>query len=395
MIPALITVLLAVGSVAYLAWPLLGRVAANDDEEPEFDVLRERQQAAMEALRELDYERQIGKLTDAEYFPLRERYARQAMVLLKLLDQRDAARESELERAIAARRAGARPSGTPPARTHTAVSAVDAVASRSTRPWLVATGGAMLAVVAASMALLVSTVNRGAVQPAVLAVVPLAAPRALAFDPTGNGRLLAGGSNGMAASSDSGKTWSLVTTSGLPDGVVSFSPATGNSGLQALTANGDRWQSSDGGRTWQAVTGGITLPTGTQAVADVPGSPPLLVVATPDGLRASGDNGHTWSVANGFVNGLLPTKDDRDVVYAPTADQSTGPQGRTFHGLLFVATDRGLYASADGGQSWLARSLGGNLTALAVDPQNPSILLAMDTQGQLFRSQDAGATWGR
>ncbi|HEV7216527.1 MAG TPA: hypothetical protein VGP33_15535 [Chloroflexota bacterium] len=394
MIPAIITVLLGAGSIAYLAWPLLGRVAASDDEEPVFDVLRERQQTAMEALRELDYERQIGKLTDAEYFPLRERYARQAMVLLKLLDQRDAARESELERAIAARRAGARPIGTPPARPRTVVSPVGTAPSRSARPWLVATGGAILAVVAA-VALLVSTVNRGAVQPTVLAVVPLAAPRALAFDPSSTGMLLAGGANGTAASSDAGKTWTLLPTSGLPGGVVSFSPAPEGMGLQALTANGDRWQSNDGGRTWLAVAPGTPLPAGTQAMADVPGSPPLFVVATSDGMRASSDSGHTWSVANGFVNGLLPTKDDRDVVYAPTADQSTGPQGHVFHGLLFVATDRGLYASADGGQSWLARSLGGNLTALAVDPQNPSVLLAMDVQGQLFRSQDAGATWGR
>lgn len=394
MIPALITVLLAVGSVAYLAWPLLGRVVANDEEEPEVDVLRERQQAAMEALRELDYERQIGKLTDAEYFPLRERYARQAMVLLKLLDQRDAARESELERTIAARRAGTRAIGAPPARPRSGVPAIGTAPTRSARPWLVATGGAMLAVVAA-MAMLVSTVNRGALQPAVVGHVTLAAPRALAFDPSGSGRLLVGSANGMAASSDGGMTWTRLTTNGLPGGVVSFSPAPGSPGLQALMANGDRWQSGDGGRTWQAVTGGATLPAGTQAVANVPGSSPLLVAATSDGMRASSDNGHTWAVANGFVNGLLPTRDDRDVVYAPTADQSTGPQGRTFHGLLFVATDRGLYASADGGQTWLARSLGGNLAALAVDPQKPSILLAMDVRGRLFRSQDAGATWGR
>lgn len=395
MIPALITVVLAVGSIAFLAWPLLGRVAVNDEEEPEFDVLRERQQAAMEALRELDYERQIGKLTDAAYFPLRERYARQAMVLLKLLDQRAAARESALERAIAARRAGTRAIGSPPVQPGSAIPAAGTAPSRSARPWLLATGGAMLAVVAA-VALLVSTVNRGAVQPAVVGSVPFAAPRALIFEPAGSAQLLAGVANGTAASSDGGKTWMLVTTSGLPGGVVSFFPALGGGPeLEALTANGDRWHSQDGGRTWQAVSDGVTLPAGTAAVASVPGSPPLLVAATSDGMRASSDNGHTWAVANGFVNGLLPTKDDRDVVYAPTADQSTGPQGNVFRGLLFVATDRGLYASADGGQTWLARSLGGNLTALAVDPQHPSTLLAMDVRGQLFRSQDAGATWGR
>ena len=395
MIALIITVLLAVGAVTYVAWPLLGRAAVTAEDDPEVDVLRERQQAAMDALRELDYERQIGKLTDVEYFPLRERYARQAMVLLKLLDQRDAARESVVEKAIAARRAGA--PGTAavmPARPRAAGAATGTPSGRSARPWLLATGGGMLALVAA-VVLLVSTVRHGNSRPAVVGRVPLQSPRALAFDPSTTGRLLAAGANGMAASVTGGKKWTLITTSGLSNAVVSLEFSLAGHGLLAVTPDGGLQQSSDGGRTWVALASMPSLPVGTLAVAQVPGTPPLLMVATADGMQVSSDNGRTWSVANGFVNGLLPTKDDRDVVYAPTADQFTGPQGSTFHGLLFVATDRGLYASADGGQSWLARSLGGDLVALAVDPQNPSVLVAMDVQGQLFRSQDAGATWRR
>ncbi|HEY8742899.1 MAG TPA: hypothetical protein VIU62_07370 [Chloroflexota bacterium] len=395
MIALIITLLLAAAAVTYVAWPLVGRVTAVAEDDPEVDVLRERQQAAMDALRELDYERQIGKLTDVEYFPLRERYARQAMVLLKLLDQRDTARESAVEKAIAERRAGGRSAAAlTPTRPRAAGAPTGMPSGRSARPWLLATGGGMLALLAA-VALLVSTVRHGNSQPATIGTVPLQTPRALAFDPSATGRLLAGGANGTATSADAGKTWSLVTVTGLSTGVVSLEPASGSQGLLAVTPDGGLQQSNDGGRTWAALASAPTLPAGTQAVAEVPGTPPLLIVATADGMQVSNDDGRTWSIANGFVNGLLPTKDDRDVVYAPTADQFTGPQGSTFHGLLFVATDRGLYASADGGQSWLARSLGGDLAALAVDPQNPSVLLAMDVQGQLFRSQDAGATWGR
>lgn len=395
MTAALITVLLAVGAVAYVAWPLFGRVAVHSEEDPEVDVLRERQEAAVEALRELDYERQIGKLTDAEYFPLRERYARQAMALLKVLDQREAAREAALERAIAARRAagyGAIP--VLPVRVPAGTSVAGGAPARSPRRWLIATGGGMLALVAA-VVLLVATVDRGTVQPAVVGTVPLQTPHALAFDPSTSGRLLAGGANGLMASSDGGKSWVAVASNGLPSGTVSLFPAIGGSGLMALDADGSVLQSNDGGQTWRPAEGAPALPRGTQAVAEVPGAPPVLVVATPAGMRASSDNGKTWAAANGFVNGLLPTNDDRDVVYAPTADQSTGPQGRVFHGLLFVATDKGLFASADDGRSWLARSLGGDLVALAVDPQQPSSLIAMNAQGQLFRSQDAGVTWER
>jgi photosystem II stability/assembly factor-like uncharacterized protein len=314
---------------------------------------------------------------------------------MKLLDQREAVREAALEQAIAARRTGgrgARPVA--PAHRRSGAAVADVPPARSARPWLLATGGGMLALVAA-LALLVATVHRGAVSAAVVGRVPLPAPRALAFDPATPGRLLASGANGLVASTDDGATWSTVPAGGLPAGVFSLFPALGGSGLMAIAPNGDVLQSSDGGRTWSRATGTPTLPPGARAMAVVPGSPALLVVATANGMEESSDNGHTWAVANGFVNGLLPTRDERDVVYAATADQSTGPQGRVIHGLLFVATDKGLFASADDGQSWLARSLGGDLTALAVDPRNPSLLVAMDSQGELYRSQDAGATWAR
>ncbi len=392
----LITVLLAGGAIAFVGWPLFGRGSSRtEDGDAEVDVLRERQQAAVEALRELDYERQIGKMTDAEYFPLRERYARQAMALLKLLDQRDAARENVLEQAVSNRRSGAaRRAAVPAAAAQTRVRHAAADPARRRRPWLFGTAAGVLALVVA-LGLLVSIIRQGGSQAAVVGRVPLQTPRALAFFPDGSGRLLAAGANGLKMSSDGGKTWTSIASNVSAATIVGLFAAPDGQSMQAIVQGRGLLQSTDGGRSWTPVPGAPNLPQAAQALADVPGTPPLIVAATQNGMEASTDNGRTWAVANGFVNGLLPTKNDRDVVYAATADQSTGPQGVTFHGLLFVATDQGLYASADGGQSWLARTLGGDLVALAVDPHNPSALTAMDVQGELFRSEDAGATWTR
>lgn len=390
----LITFLLAVGAVAFVAWPFMGRDAVPAEDDPPVDVLRERQQAAVEALRELDYERQIGKMTDAEYFPLRERYARQAMALLKRLDQRDTARENALERAISARRSATAAGTAVPTLAARAGVQRAAGPGRTRSPWLVGTGAGILALVVA-IGLLVSMIRQGGRQAVAVGQVPLQAPRALALLPDGSGRLLAAGANGLRASSDGGKTWQAQPSSVPASTIVSLFPAPDGRALQAIVQGKGLMQSTDGGRDWSAVADAPILPQAAQALAEVPGTPALIVAATQSGMEASTDNGRTWAVANGFVNGLLPTKVDRDVVYAPTADQSTGPQGVTFHGLLFVATNNGLYASADGGQSWLARTLGGDLAALAVDPRNPSALLAMDVNGELFRSEDAGATWSR
>lgn len=398
MIALVLTILLAAGAVTYVAWPLISQAGVAPNDEPEVDVLRERQQAAVEALRELDYERQIGKLTEPEYFALRERYARQAMALLKVLDQRDAARDQALEQAIAARRGAAATTGASAAASTARKTTVARPPARARRTWLTALVGALLAIVIA-VGLLASTVHRGAAQPEVVGQVVLPAPQALTFDPSQPGRLLAANGTTIQASNDGGKTWSTVAAhwpaavaSGTPD-ILSLFAAPDGKGVEALVQGIGIERSLDGGKTWSPPPSAPALPAGARAVATTGGSPALLVVATANGMQASSDGGRNWAIADGFVNGLLPTKDVRDVVYAATADQSTGPQGQTFRGLLFVATDRGLFASNDGAQSWFARPLGGNLVAVAVDPANPSTILAMDAQGQLFRSDDGGQTW--
>ena len=399
MLALLITLLLGGGAVAYTAVPLLHRGPAPDDGEPEVDVLRERQEAAVAALRELDYERQIGKLSDRDYVPLRERYARQAMALLKLLDQRESARERALERAIAARRGlpvpptGGRP--LPPEARRTTLNGARSPADgrRGFRPVIFATGAAMLALIVA-VGLLASTVQRGSGAVSPIGQVPLPAPRALAYDPAAPDRLVAADAGALVESRDGGRTWSPLGST--PDGgVLAIFPAADGQGLAALDASGALLRSNDGGRTWSAQAHAPPLPRGAVALATVPGQPPLLFAADAAGVEASADAGASWSAANGFVNGLLPTRDVRDLAYAPTADRASGPNGREFRGLLLAATDRGLYASRDGGQSWLARPLGRPLVAVAVDPRRPSVILALDEQSRLFKSQDAGADWGR
>lgn len=392
MLALLATLLLGAGALAYIILPFVQRTAAASDEEAPVDTLRERQDAAVAALRELDYERQIGKLDDASYFALRERYARQAMALLKVLEQREAARDQALERAIAARRAGQRAALTAqrPVTAARPVARQRTANDRSGR-WLLGTGGGALALIAA-VVLLVGTINRGAA-PTVIGHVGIAQPSALSFDPAHPGQLLAAGAGGFVISTDGGARWSRLpaTTPGAVSSI--FGGADGR--LEAVVEGKGLFASSDNGTTWQPATPAVTLPSGARALTQTSGQAPILYAATPQGVEESDDGGKSWAVADGFVNGLLPTKDVRDVVYAATSDRASLPGGGTFQGLLFAATDRGLYASNDGGRSWFARQLGGNLVALATDPRQPETLVALDAAGRLYRSQDGGQTWGR
>lgn len=62
--------------------------------------------------------------------------------------------------------------------------------------------------------------------------------------------------------------------------------------------------------------------------------------------------------------------------------------------LLFAATSRGLYISADGGASWSLSGHGLPATDVRTIEMRPDGIYALAaTIGQDFRSQDAGATW--
>src|SRR5438128_12245581 len=68
--------------------------------------LRDRYQAALADLQDIELDREVGNLAEADYAPLRERYRRQAAVLL-----RDLEREQALRAPIAVAPAGASPNG--------------------------------------------------------------------------------------------------------------------------------------------------------------------------------------------------------------------------------------------------------------------------------------------
>ncbi len=397
MLALLCTLLLAAVSIGYVLVPLTRRAGPVEDDDTSVDQLRERQDASVAALRELEYEHEIGKLSDAEYFSLRDRYARHAMALLKLVDEREAARDQAIEQEVAGRRMGAtaapavsRPNGNRPGARNRRASVSGT--GRSARRWLLTTGAGALAVVIAIL-LLFSTIHRETAHPLVVGHVPLAMPRALAFVPGAGGALLAAGDQGLIRGSVGG-TWNTVTSPSLPGHVAALLPAPDGQGVATLNGIGHMAVSRDGGAAWTALPNAPALPPGATAVSEVPGPPLLIFAGTAQGVEVSSDNGHTWTAANGFVNGLLPSGAVYGLAYAATGDSSAaGPSGAAFRGLLFAATDRGLYRTGDAGQSWQALPLAVHLVAITADPTSPSHLIAMDDSGQLYQSRDSGASW--
>ena len=79
-----------------------------------------------------------------------------------------------------------------------------------------------------------------------------------------------------------------------------------------------------------------------------------------------------------------------------------GPQGAFVHeverapsdpDILYAATSGDLYKSNDGGATWQPLGLKRPVLRVAVHPQNSSIVLAGTDRGQLAKTVDGGATW--
>lgn len=100
---------LLIGLIAFLIvlWPLVqGRLStAQPQPEESLGSLRRQRDSIYDSLRELDFDLQTGKMSEADYADLTERYKRRAVDLLKQLDdrQRDVllALDDEIEREVA------------------------------------------------------------------------------------------------------------------------------------------------------------------------------------------------------------------------------------------------------------------------------------------------------
>ncbi len=233
--------------------------------------------------------------------------------------------------------------------------------------------------------------------------------RDVAVDPTGPGRVFAAARSGLFLSNDGGGGWtgmSYPPASSLEWYVVAVDVTDPQHVLAANNWNGAILQSHDGGYTWRPVSRrpaeehSPELAEGMswRAIAFAPSEPTTVYAGTSafysagtfddrmpaGGIYVSHDAGITWNEANDAISrdanvtALAIDPDDPQVVYAATGN----------HGLL---------KSSDGGGSWAAinQGLPGSPSALAVTvhPSRSNEVYAGLALAGLYRSQDGGATW--
>ncbi len=215
---------------------------------------------------------------------------------------------------------------------------------------------------------------------------------------------------GLYRTSDGGRTWSLVLAGGnLSTGCssVTMDPKdpnvmiagmwdfrrkgwtfrSGGDGPNAASGSG-MYRSTDGGRTWRAITTSRGLPAtpwGRVEVAIAPSDPKIvyaMIESKDSALFRSTDGGATWEQRDKSQMMVW-----RPFYFARLVIDPTNPN------RLFKP-DGGLIVSEDGGRSFSGSGGGshGDWHDLWIDPQNPKHVIGGD-DGGLWLSFDGGNKW--
>lgn len=231
---------------------------------------------------------------------------------------------------------------------------------------------------------------------------------AVAADPGEPQRIWVGSytPGGLAQSEDGGQTWTtgLVGRAGNPvfDLLALpplLSPPEGGKagGVWAATRAG-LLQSADGGVTWQPVSDGLPAMPVLALAADASGR--LYAGLDSAGVYAQTAAGSWESLASPPVSpaskgGNLslaarePGSENDLLASAGMLSLAVSPDGRQ----LYAGTaGRGVFASQDGGHTWVNTYPGAYVPNLAFNPANPQVALA-SLRDQLVRTRDGGKTW--
>jgi photosystem II stability/assembly factor-like uncharacterized protein len=161
------------------------------------------------------------------------------------------------------------------------------------------------------------------------------------------------------------------------------------------------YRSSDGGHTWQEISG---TPFDHQAVLSIavhPENSQLLYAASITGLYRSADGGDSWSLVESFDQATRQVPivgNDKsmvelnlwvvtDVVFDPFDPH-----------IIYAASQHGgIWRSRDGGQSWTQAAAGMDPNELIVkilpDPSHPNLIYAASHLSGVFVTLDGGETW--
>lgn len=226
---------------------------------------------------------------------------------------------------------------------------------------------------------------------------------AVAADPADANRLWLGSytPGGLARSEDGGQTWTTVEVGRAGNPVFDLLSLPSEEGkaevvLWAATRTG-LLHSADGGDTWQRTEAGLPAMPVLALAADASGR--VYAGLDSAGIYAQTAAGGWESLAapvvaptkaGGLSSALAePEAENELLASAGVLSLAVSPEGRT----IYAGTaGRGVFASQDGGQTWVNTYAGAYAPNVAFNPIKPQVAVA-SLRDRLVRTHDGGRTW--
>lgn len=201
----------------------------------------------------------------------------------------------------------------------------------------------------------------------------------VAPSPAGNGIIyIAGPGLGVVRTDNGGKTW-VQRSDGLPSrDVIAVAAHTTQPDTAYAVVNGQGiYRSQDAGKTWRLMDRSSQQGLRQLIHSNMAGSMQTgwLFAATAMGVRRSMDCFCLWQDAGKLASQAY------GVTYDPNKPEH-----------IYTATEKGLFSSADGGESWVEmKSPASKLVGLAFT--RSGALFVINADGDLYRSEDQGDNW--
>ncbi|HMG75979.1 MAG TPA: YCF48-related protein [Pyrinomonadaceae bacterium] len=193
--------------------------------------------------------------------------------------------------------------------------------------------------------------------------------------------LITGTFNGIFRSSDSGETWTPLSTASTPGLVHVESLAIDPHDANIIYAG--TWylpyKSTDGGKSWKVIKNGIIDDSDIFAINLDPRDSHHIIASACSGIYETRDAGDSWHKVQGIPSQSRRT---RAILQHPTIP-----------GLVFAGTTEGFWRSAKGGDnnSWMvttSRQL--EINSIAVHPRNPNTIYIGTNNYGVMVSTDGG-----
>lgn len=236
----------------------------------------------------------------------------------------------------------------------------------------------LIGLVGASDGGLFESINAGAAWEAIPALAGLSV-RALAVSASEPSRFVAGTSQGVYLSEDSGRNWTRISDPGNLEmlGITAIAVDPQNPGTIYAGTPHLPWKTTDGGKTWTSIHSGMVDDSDVFSIYVDPHAPGRVFASACSGIYQSANGGEIWRKMMG-----IPNTHRRTHVIRMDPEQA---------GAIYAGTTLGLFKSMDRGATWQQVN-DQQVNSLAFDPAQPfDMYLALEDDG-LWKADNHGNT---